>query len=75
MARTTNELLAGYSIPLRREKLEADEKFMESLETMKDEEDKENAKKVHRDAQLTAQKEVPELQVWLKDFPRTIEDF
>jgi hypothetical protein len=34
MARVTNELLAGYSIPLRREKMEADEKFAESLEAM-----------------------------------------
>jgi hypothetical protein len=36
LARTTNELLAGYSVPLRRAKLEEEEKFQEQLEKMSD---------------------------------------
>jgi hypothetical protein len=41
LARVTNELLAGYQMPLRRAKLEEEEKFQTSLDAMEDEKRKE----------------------------------
>jgi hypothetical protein len=44
LARVTNELLAGYQMPLRRAKLEEEEKFQTSLDNMEDEKRKEALK-------------------------------
>jgi len=68
--------LAGYSVPLRRQKLEEETNFHELIEKTSDL----SAKK---DLTFQRQKERlegfiengPELQIWLKDFPKSTEDF
>ena len=72
LARTTNEILASITVPLRRLKAEEVEKFKERLEKIEDEEEK----KVAQDEQTKLEWEKGvELSVWLKDFPRTAEDW
>ena len=49
LARVTNELLAGYQMPLRRAKLEDEEKFQATLETMEEEKRKEASAQRHEE--------------------------
>ena len=70
LARTTNELLAGITVPLRRQKAEDADKFKESLEKMADDE-----KRMEAIAEHDAKANDVELVVFLKDFPSTAEDF
>ena len=70
LARSTNEIMASITLPLRRQKAEQERNFLESLEKMS-EEDREKAKeqrfsKIGKELELT---------VWLKDFPKTAADF
>ena len=69
LARCTNEILASITVPLRRAKLAAEEEFQAALEKMETDEERREAK----DKRLANQ--TTELQVWLKDFPRTADDF
>ena len=70
LARTTNEILASITVPLRRIKLEEADRLREKLEKISD--DTERSKVA--EAQKT-QASALELTVWLKDFPRSAEDF
>lgn len=70
LARTTNEILASITVPLRRQKAEDLEKFKEALEKIADEGERESARK----QQETIANQT-ELTVWLKDFPRSADDF
>ena len=45
LARCTNEILAGITVPLRREKKDENEKFEETLDKMESEEERKEAKK------------------------------
>ena len=45
LARTTNEILASITVPLRRQKAEDLEKFKETLEKIASEDEKEAARK------------------------------
>ena len=69
LARCTNEILAGITVPLRREKQGEKEKFEETLEKVENETERSEQMKKRFDDQTI------ELTVWLKDFPRTTEDF
>ncbi len=70
LARATNEILASITVPLRRLKVEEAEKFKERLEKIADDDELKAAKQ----EQATLDRQV-ELTVWLKDFPRSAEDF
>ena len=70
LARTTNEILASITVPLRRNKLEEQDKFKEKLEKMTNEDEK-NAALEEQKATSSA----VELSVWLKDFPKSADDF
>ena len=70
LARATNEILASITVPLRRLKVEEAEKFKERLEKITDDDEQKAAKE--EQAALLKQ---TELTVWLKDFPRSAEDF
>ena len=70
LARTSNEILASITVPLRRIKADEQEKFRDKLDKLTSEEARAEA--------LEEQKKLVsamELTVWLKDFPRTAEDF
>ena len=70
LARTTNEILASITVPLRRIKLEEQNQFKEKLEKITDKDEKKAAQDEH-----TAQSSAVELTVWLKDFPKSADDF
>ena len=70
LARTTNEILASMTVPLRRLKAEEQERFKEKLEKIADKADKQAAK----DEQEVIDSAI-ELTVWLKDFPKSADDF
>ena len=61
-------MMAGIVVPLRRTKAEEEEKFLATLEKMEDDERKQAEKDFY------SKKDV-EVQVWLKDFPVSAEDF
>ena len=70
LARVTNEIVAGITLPLRRLKAEQERTFLETLDRLPEEE-KEKAKK----ARFEKLSKTPELTLWLKDFPRSASDF
>ena len=70
LARTTNEILASITVPLRRLKVEENERFKEKMEKITEEAEKKEA----LDEQKAADSAM-ELTVWLKDFPKSADDF
>ena len=70
LSRATNEILAGYTVPLRRLKAEENERFKERLEKITDEQEKQEAIQ-----EQVALSQATELTVWLKDFPKSADDF
>jgi len=69
-ARATNEIIASIAVPLRRIKLDEAEKFKEKLEKIVDDADRKKAVDDHK-----IQANAMELTLWLKDFPRSADDF
>ena len=57
------------SVPLRREKRDADDQFAEKLESIEDGKERDETK-----AKRAAEQDT-ELTIWLKDFPKTADDF
>jgi hypothetical protein len=70
LARSTNELLASITVPLRRQKAEDLKTHEEGVEKLTDEKEIEEAEK----AFFEKNKKL-DLTVWLKDFPRSAADF
>ena len=70
LARTTNEILASMTVPLRRQKLEEQNAFKEKLEKITDTDEKNAALEENK-----ATSSAVELSVWLKDFPKSADDF
>lgn len=71
LARSTNELLASITLPLRRLKAEQERTFQESLDKLSSDEEREAARRARYDKQANEL----ELTVWLKDFPKNALDF
>ena len=70
LARATNEILASITVPLRRQKLEEQNQFKEKLDKLTDEAEKNAA--IDENKAVAA---AVELSVWLKDFPKSADDF
>jgi hypothetical protein len=70
LARATNEILASITVPLRRTKLDEAEKVKEKLEKISDDTDRKKAEAI-----IKTQASAIDLTIWLKDFPRSAEDF
>ena len=68
MARVTNEILASIIVPARRAKAEKEEAFLGKIESLEGEEKKNAEKEYYTNKNV-------EIQVWLKDFPITADDF
>ena len=62
-------MMAGIVVPLRRAKAEEEEKFLGGLDKIEDEKERQQAERDYY-----SKKDV-EVQVWLKDFPISGEDF
>lgn len=71
LARATNELLCSITVPLRRLKADSEAKFLETLDKMPSDTERDNARK----ERFELQKQQRDLTVWLKDFPRNAQDF
>ena len=70
LARSTNELLAGITVPLRRQKAEELKAHEENVEKLTDEKEIAEAEK-----EFFEKNKKLDLTVWLKDFPRSSADF
>ena len=70
LSRATNEILASITVPLRRMKLDENAQFKEKLDKIANDEERKAVLQEHK-----AKENAIELVVWLKDFPKSADDF